>query len=48
MNSQNIAAANQLNSQTQSQLGAQAFFGAPAQAPGVANALQPSLTPPPQ
>ena len=40
-NSQNIAAANQLNSQTQSQLGAMAFFGAPASG-AVAQALQPS------
>jgi P-type conjugative transfer protein TrbJ len=48
MNSQNTAAANQLNSQTQSQLVAQAFFEAPAQVPGVAQALQRSATTPPQ
>jgi P-type conjugative transfer protein TrbJ len=48
MNSQNTAAANQLNSQTQSHLAAQAFFGSPAQVPGVAQALQPSATAPPQ
>ena len=42
MNSQNTAAANQLNSQTQSQLAAQAFFGCAAQVTGVARALTPS------
>jgi P-type conjugative transfer protein TrbJ len=47
MNSQNTAAANQLNSQTQSQLGAMAFFGAPPSG-AVAQALQPSTSPPPQ
>jgi P-type conjugative transfer protein TrbJ len=48
MNSQNTAAANQLNSQTQSQLTAQAFFGAPA-TPGLPDILgaSPSTTPPP-
>jgi P-type conjugative transfer protein TrbJ len=48
MNSQNIAAANQLNSRTQGQLETQEFFGAPAQVPGVAQALQPSAASPPQ
>ncbi len=48
VNSQNTAAANQLNSQTQSQLGALAFFGSPAQVTGVARALTPSVTAPPQ
>ena len=38
MNSQNTAAANQLNSQTQSQLAAQAFLGAPA-SPGTPDPL---------
>jgi P-type conjugative transfer protein TrbJ len=47
MNSQNTAAANQLNNQTQSQLAAQAFFGAPA-APGIADILHASPSPPPQ
>ena len=47
MNSQNTAAANQLNRQTQSQLNALAFFGAPASG-AVARALQPSTSPPPQ
>ncbi len=48
MNSQNAAAANQLNSQTQSQLAAMAIIGAPSQVPGVAQSLQPSAQPPPQ
>jgi len=48
MNSQNTAAANQLNSQTQSQLAAMAIIGAPSQVPGVAQSLQPSAQPPPQ
>ncbi len=48
MNSQNTAAANQLNSQTQSQLGAMAIAGAPPQVPGGAQMLQPSTQPPPQ
>ncbi len=48
MNSQNTAAANQVNSQTQSQLAAMAFFGAPPQIPSVAQALQPNATSPPQ
>ena len=47
MNSQNSAAANQLNSQTQSQLGALAFFGAPA-SPGTPDVLHASPSPPPQ
>jgi P-type conjugative transfer protein TrbJ len=47
-NSQNTAAANQLNSQTQSQLGALAIIGATAQVPGVAESLQPSTQQPPQ
>jgi type IV secretion system protein TrbJ len=48
MNSQNTAAANQLNSQTQSQLEAQAFFGAPA-SPGLPDILgaSASTAPPP-
>jgi type IV secretion system protein TrbJ len=48
MNSENTAAGSQVNNQTQSQLATQAFFGAPAQISGVAQALQPSTTPPPQ
>jgi P-type conjugative transfer protein TrbJ len=47
MNSQNTAAANQLNSQTQSQLGALAFFGAPASS-GTPDVLHASPSPPPQ
>ena len=48
MNSQNIVAANQLNSQTQSQLGAMAIMGGPPP-PGVATLNQPSTAPaPPQ
>ena len=47
MNSQNTAAANQLNNQTQSQLGALAIIGAPASG-AVAQALQPNATSPPQ
>jgi type IV secretion system protein TrbJ len=47
MNSQNTAAANQLNSQTQSQLGALAIIGAPP-ASGFAALNQPSTGPPPQ
>lgn len=46
-NSQNTAAANQLNSQTQSQLGAMAIIGAPA-SPGFAALNQPSTAPPQQ
>ena len=46
-NSQNIAAANQLNSQTQSQLAAMEIIGAPP-AGAVAQALQPNATSPPQ
>jgi P-type conjugative transfer protein TrbJ len=47
MNSQNTAAANQLNSQTQSQLGALAIISAPP-SPGVAGLYQPSTQLPPQ
>ena len=47
MNSQNTAAANQLNSQTQSLLAAQVFFGAPASA-GLPDPLDSSPSPPPQ
>ncbi len=47
MNSQNTAAANQLNSQTQSQLGALAIIGAPP-SPGFAGLNQPSTAPPQQ
>jgi P-type conjugative transfer protein TrbJ len=47
MNSQNVAAANQLNSQTQSQLGALAIIGAPA-SPAIAGLYQPESAPPPQ
>src|SRR6266481_4096898 len=46
MNSQNTAAANQLNSQTQSQLGAMAFFSAPPTGP-VAGLYQSNAQPPP-
>jgi P-type conjugative transfer protein TrbJ len=45
MNSQNVAAANQVSSQTQSNLAAQAFFGAPA-SPGTPNAFQSAPSPP--
>lgn len=45
MNSQNTAAANQLNSQTQSQLAAQSFFGAPA-SPGTPDLSQSESLPP--
>ncbi len=41
MNSQNTAAANQLNNQTQSQLGALAIIGAPPQAYQPGNAASP-------
>jgi type IV secretion system protein TrbJ len=47
MNSQNTAAANQLNSQTQSQLTALAIIGAPP-SPGFAGLNQPSTARPPQ
>jgi P-type conjugative transfer protein TrbJ len=47
MNSQNTNAANQLNSQAQSQLGALAIIGAPPP-PGVAGLNQPTTTPPQQ
>jgi P-type conjugative transfer protein TrbJ len=49
MNSQNTAAANQLNSQTQSQLGAQAIIAAPPQVVGMPdfrNATSTSAQPP--
>ena len=47
MNSQNTAAANQLNNQTQSQLAAQAFFGAPT-SPGIPDILHQNGAAPPQ
>src|SRR5216683_2322535 len=47
MNSQNTAAANQLNNQTQSQLGALAIIGAPPSGPA-AGLYQPNTQPPPQ
>jgi type IV secretion system protein TrbJ len=47
MNSQNTAAANQLNSQTQSQLGALAIIGAPPSG-AAAQLFQPGTSPPPQ
>jgi type IV secretion system protein TrbJ len=47
INSQNTAAANQLNSQTQSQLAAQAFLSGPA-SPGTPNFLDESPQNPPQ
>ncbi len=47
MNSQNTAAANQLNSQTQSQLGALAIIGAPPSS-GFAGLNQPTTAPPQQ
>ncbi len=47
MNSQNTAAANQLNSQTQSQLAAQGIIAAPPQVSGVAQ-LYKDAVPPPQ
>src|SRR5271163_2046679 len=47
MNSQNTAAANQLNSQTQSQLQAEAFFGA-STSPGIPDILHQSGGAPPQ
>jgi P-type conjugative transfer protein TrbJ len=47
MNSQNTNAANQINSQTQSQLAAMAFFGAPPSGP-VAGLYQLNVQPPPQ
>jgi type IV secretion system protein TrbJ len=47
MNSQNTAAANQLNSQTESQLAVQAIIGAPPP-PGVAGLNQPTTAPPQQ
>ena len=45
MNSQNVAAANQVNSQTQSNLEAQAFFSAPA-SPGTPDGFQDAPSPP--
>jgi len=47
INSQNTAAANQLNNQTQSQLAAQAFFGAPT-SPGIPDILHQNGAAPPQ
>jgi type IV secretion system protein TrbJ len=47
MNSQNTTAANQLNSQTQSQLAAQAIIAAPPQVSGVAQLFK-DTSPPPQ
>jgi len=47
MNSQNTAAANQLNSQTQSQLAAQALLSAPSPA-GLPDPLHANAQPPPQ
>ena len=47
MNSQNTAAANQLNSQTQSQLAAQAFFRRP-RLPGFRTSYNATPAPPPQ
>ncbi len=47
INSENTAAANQLNSQTQSQLAAQAFFGAPT-SPGIPDILHQNGGAPPQ
>jgi P-type conjugative transfer protein TrbJ len=46
-NSENTVAANQVNSQTQSQFSSMAFFGA-APISSVAGLNQPSMTPPPQ
>jgi hypothetical protein len=46
MNSQNTAAANQLNNQTQSQLAAEALFSAPVPS-GMPNIFQ-NTPPPPQ
>jgi len=45
MNSQNVAAANQVNNQTQSNLSAQAFFGAPG-SPGTPSGFQSAPSPP--
>jgi len=45
MNSQNVASANQVNSQVQSSLEAQAFFSAPA-SPGTPDAFSDAPTPP--
>jgi len=45
MNSQNVAAASQVNNQTQSNLEAQAFFSAPA-SPGTPDAFQGAPSPP--
>jgi type IV secretion system protein TrbJ len=47
MNSQNTTAANQLNSQTQAQLAAQAFFGAPT-SPGIPDIIHQTGGAPPQ
>jgi P-type conjugative transfer protein TrbJ len=46
MNSQNTAAANQLNSQTQSQLAAQAIIAAPPQVSGIAQLFKDGGPPP--
>jgi len=45
MNSQNVASANQVNSQVQSNLEAEAFFSAPA-SPGTPDAFSDAATPP--
>ena len=45
INSQNVAAANQVSSQTRSNLAARAFFGAPA-SPGTPSAFQNAPSPP--
>jgi hypothetical protein len=47
MNSQNTAAGNQLNNQTQSQLAAQAFLSAPTPS-GLPDPLHANPQPPPQ
>ncbi len=47
MNSQNVAAANQVNNQVQSQLAAQAMFSAPVSG-GIPDLLNASPAPPPQ
>ena len=45
LNSQNVAAANQVNRQTQSNLEAEAFFSAPA-SPETPDAFQDAASPP--
>ena len=47
MNSQNVAAANQVNNQVQSNLAAQAFFSAPVSS-GIQDLLHANPAPPPQ